>query len=100
MQKKLDWVVFWLVFLIFFFSFIFLCGEAGIITIGRMKRKRADLKQQVIALHKSNQKLREEIKGIRKNPYYTERILREQLNLVRPNEYIYLFGSGTNKTKN
>ena len=100
MKKKLDWVVFWLVFLIFFFSFIFLCGEAGIITLGRMERKRLGLKDQVIALNKNNQKLREEIKGIRKNPFYTERILREQLNLARPNEYIYLFGSETDKTIN
>ncbi|MGA1868828.1 MAG: FtsB family cell division protein [bacterium] len=92
MPKKLDWV-FWLVFLIIFFSFMFLCGEAGIITLARMERKRLCLRNEVIALHEHNEKLRKEITAIKKDPYYTERILREQLNLVKPNEVIYLFES-------
>lgn len=89
MRKKLEYWLVWVTFLLFFLTFIFIFGDAGIITLARLKKNRSLLRKEIVSLIGDNKKLRREIEGIQSNPFYTERVLREQLNLVKPNELVY-----------
>lgn len=100
MLKKLEYWLVWITFLLLFFSYIFIFGDAGLIKLARLKKNRYLIKKQIISLIADNQQLRKEIETIQSNPFHTERVLREQLNLVKPNEFVYQIVNDYEKNEN
>lgn len=88
-QTSLEWWVAWLLFLALFFIFLFIFGDNGLLQIGELRRVRMALSVEINKLNRENEEIRKEIRGLREDSYYIEKVAREELNLVRPNEVVY-----------
>lgn len=82
------------------FLLLVICYVAGIFINQRIKlhalnQEQTDLQQQVIQLRKEIARL-ENAKKKADDPEYIEKVAREELKMVKPNEIIYI---DTNRTK-
>ena len=94
-KKSLEYWIVWLLFLAIFFIVLTIFGKNGLLRIGDLKKARLVLTEEVLALHEENDALRKEIKGLKEDPFFIEKVAREELNLVRPNEFVYYFDSSS-----
>jgi cell division protein FtsB len=65
-------------------------GEHGYLAFRRQKQEYNSLQQQIRTLSQENQQLDQKIKALKTNPQAIEKQAREQLHLVRPDEYVYV----------
>jgi cell division protein FtsB len=63
----------------------------GLVQGMRQRRAAARLRAEVRALRAENVRLTSEIDALKRDPYRIEAIAREQLNLSRPGEILFLF---------
>ena len=82
------WLI-WLLLLALFFICVTIFGHNGLLQIGELRRVRKVLKEEIAVLCEENESLRKEIKGLREDPFFIEKVAREELDLVRPNEVVY-----------
>jgi cell division protein FtsB len=99
-KKSLEYWIVWLLFLAVFFIFLTIFGKNGLLRIGELKKTCLLLTEEVLALREENDALRKEIKGLKEDPFFVEKVAREELNLVRPNELVYYFDSSFADTGN
>ncbi len=71
------------------FSIVF--DDMGIFTYLKLKGDWVGLENETAYVKEDNAKLREEIKRIKEDPYYLEKRAREDLGLVKPDEYIFKY---------
>jgi cell division protein FtsB len=85
-----------------FFAHVML-GENGVISYHRKRAEYLQLKQQLQHTEEDNQRLSDEIHGLKSDPKAIERVAREQLRYARPGEVIYLLpqepGASTSSTQ-
>ncbi len=81
--------LFWFLTAILLFNAFF--GDMGIIEAVRQRRTAGRLQREVVVLRTANDALREEIEGLKRDPFVIEAIAREELGLSRPGEIIFLF---------
>lgn len=84
-----EYWLFWLLLIALFFIFVTIFGHNGLLQIGELRRVSKVLAEEIAALSEENELLRKEIKGLREDPFYIEKVAREELDLVRPNEVVY-----------
>ncbi len=94
-KKSIEYWIVWLLFLALFFIVLTIFGKNGLLQIGDLKKVRLLLTEEVLALREENDSLRKEIKGLKEDPFFIEKVAREELNLVRPNEFVYHFDSSS-----
>jgi len=94
-KKSFEYWIAWLLFLALFFIFFTIFGQNGLFQIGDLKKARFDLTEEVLTLREENSALRKEIKGLKEDPFFIEKVAREELNLVRPNEIVYYFDTSS-----
>ncbi len=70
-------------------------GERGLIHLYRIEMERQSYIDRIRQLADENQALLEEVHRLRTDMQYVESIVKEQLNLIKPNEIMYRF----NKSK-
>lgn len=77
----------------FFLSLLFVSifGSDGIIKISKTNIKLEELKKKIQLLEKENMRIKKEIQQLKTDPYYTEKVIREELGLVKPGEKVYEF---------
>lgn len=63
--------------------------EDGILTVFKFEGKMDSLDDRNEALRKENEQLQRTIHALRSDPYAIEKIAREKLNLVKPDEKVY-----------
>ncbi len=80
-----------LAFILFFTVF----GERGLLRINDLKRERSLIEEKSAELRAGNEKLRQEIALLHSDRRHLERIARNDLGLVKPNEIIYQFPAAT-----
>jgi cell division protein FtsB len=80
-----------LLLLIAYLGITLVFEENGLLKYLELKNKKIELLSEIKALQEENIKLKEEIELIKKDPFYIEKKAREELNLSRPDEYIFLF---------
>ncbi|NOZ25802.1 MAG: septum formation initiator family protein [Nitrospirae bacterium] len=68
-----------------------LFDENGVVRFFELKAKRTEVIAEIADLQKENVKLSEEITLLTENPFYIEKHAREEMNLSRPDEYIFIF---------
>lgn len=68
-------------------------GEKSVLRIWALHQETQRTQQQVEALTVKNQRLRNQIETLRRDPRAVERIAREELGLVRADEMVYRFVS-------
>jgi len=94
-KRSFEYWVAWLLFLALFFIFLTIFGQNGLLQIGDLKKARMMLTKETFALREENDSLRREIKGLKEDPFFIEKVAREELDLVRPNEVVYQFVSSS-----
>lgn len=71
-----------------------LCGTAILRTRAEYTEARAEYEQieaEVKRLQRENERLREEIRALKSDPQVIERIAREELHMIRPDEMVLSF---------
>ena len=82
---KLKVVVGVLVLLILGFTIF---GENGLINLIRYKKRTQTLIQEVTRVKAENERLQEEVRRLKSDPAYIERLAREELGMVKPGERV------------
>lgn len=86
-----------LVFATFFvLCFIYLTvsiifGDMGLIRYVELNRTKGRMERQMDDLTKQNEKLRTQIKLLKNDPFYREKLAREEYGLAKPDEYIFQY---------
>ena len=70
-----------------------LFGDGGILHLWKEQVRTAELVRELEALRVENGRLAEEISGLRSDPLAIERVAREELGLVGPDEVVFLVRS-------
>jgi cell division protein FtsB len=74
---------------IFIFSWAYISGPQGMTVIKQMEQKNKKSAEKIAMLKDELSQLTDEITAWQKNPFYKEKMAREQLQLARPDEHIY-----------
>lgn len=79
--------------LCFFLSLIFVSifGSTGIVKVFQLNQRMDALKNEIQLLEKENNRISKETHQFKTDPYYIEKIAREELGLVKPKEKVYEF---------
>ena len=86
-----------LIFLTFvILSFIYLSislvfGDMGIVRYLELTRTKKNIASQISEINRQNEQLRAQLKLLKEDPFYREKIAREEYGLSNPNEYIFLY---------
>jgi len=78
-------------FILFFTVF----GDKGLLRIYELRQDKAKIEKRLLEIHGENENLKREVVALQSDRRYIERIARKDLGLVRSNEVIYQFTSGT-----
>ncbi|MDH4230933.1 MAG: septum formation initiator family protein [Nitrospirota bacterium] len=86
-----------LIFLTFvILSFIYLSislvfGDMGLFRYLELNRTKVNLEKQIDEINAQNEQLRTQLKLLKEDPFYREKLAREEYGLSRPNEYIFQY---------
>ncbi len=86
-----------LIFLTFFvLSFLYLTisllfGDAGLLRYMELNRTRKGLEKQLVEINRQNEQIRTQIRLLKEDPFYKEKLAREEFGLARPDEYIFQY---------
>jgi len=77
-------------------SFIYLSislifGDMGLMKYLEMNRTRTSLEKQITEVHQQNEQLRQQLKALKNDPFYREKLAREEYGLSKPDEYIFQY---------
>jgi cell division protein FtsB len=75
-------------------SFVYLSisivfGDMGLLKYFEIKETKNNLEKQIIKLSVQNEQLKTQIKLIKEDPFYREKVAREEFGLAKPDEYIF-----------
>jgi cell division protein FtsB len=86
-----------LIFLTFvILSFIYLSislvfGDMGLVRYLELNRTKTNISKQILEINKQNEQLRAQLKLLKEDPFYREKLAREEYGLSKPNEYIFQY---------
>ncbi len=86
-----------LVFLTFFIlCFIYLSislvfGDMGLLKYLELKKTKKNLEKQVVEINRQNEAIKSQIQLLREDPFYKEKLAREEFGLAKPDEYIFQY---------
>jgi len=86
-----------LIFLTFVvLSFIYLSislvfGDMGLFRYLELNRTKMNLESQLSEINRQNEQLRTQLKLLKEDPFYREKLAREEYGLSKPNEYIFQY---------
>ena len=72
--------------LVFFFAYLFFSGYLDLRKVGQ---RLARMEEENKKLARENKRLEEEIKALEGDPFYIEKIAREELGMVKKGEIVY-----------
>jgi len=67
-------------------------GEMGIVKYSRMKAQEGALRAEIVHLKQDNLRLLQEVRDLKHDPAYLERLARDKIGLARPGEIVYYYG--------
>ena len=89
-KKKLIFLTFVsLSFLYLSISLLF--GDMGLLRYLELHRTKINLENQITEINRQNEQLRTQLKLLREDPFYREKLAREEYGLAKPNEYIFQY---------
>lgn len=86
-----------LIFLTFVvLSFIYLSvslvfGDMGLLRYLELNRTKKNLEGQLSEINRQNEQLRTQLKLLKEDSFYREKLAREEYGLSKPNEYIFQY---------
>ncbi len=77
-------------------SFIYLSislifGDMGLMKYLEMNKTRSSLEKEIREVQNQNEQLRKQLKALKNDPFYREKIAREEYGLSKPDEYIFQY---------
>ena len=67
-------------------------GEMGVIKYYRMRAQESSLRAEIGHLKQDNLRLMEDVRSLKSDPAYLERMARDKIGLARPGEVVYYYG--------
>jgi len=90
--KKKRLIFFTFILLSFLYlSINLLFGEMGFLRYIELNKTRKNLEKQLVELNRQNSEIRTQIKMLKEDPFYREKLAREEFGLARPGEYIFKY---------
>jgi len=86
-----------LIFLTFVvLSFIYLSislvfGDMGLLRYLELNRTKMNISNQITEINRQNEQLKTQLKLLKEDPFYREKLAREEYGLSKPNEYIFQY---------
>jgi cell division protein FtsB len=71
-------------------SLLAMAGDRGFLELQEFSRHMERLEEQIRTLEGLNQRLRQQVSGLKSDPYQIEKVAREDLGLARPDELIFV----------
>jgi len=88
--KKNRMIFFTIIVLSFFYLSISLVfGDMGLVKYFELKKTRKNLEKQIVEVHQQNEQLKLQLKSLKDDPFYREKLAREEYGLSKPDEYIF-----------
>ncbi len=85
-----------------FYTFFVLCflylsislvfGDMGLMKYLELRKTKTTLEQQITDLTQQNNRLKLQIQSLKEDPFYKEKLAREEFGLAKPDEYIFQYG--------
>ncbi len=69
----------------------FTLGDSGLIRYLELRKKKAQIEQEVKDVELKNSSLKSELKLLKENPFYLEKHAREEFGMAKPDEYIFKY---------
>ena len=90
--KKRRLIFFTFVVLSFLYLTIsILFGDVGLLRYLELNRTKKGLEKQLVEINRQNEQIRTQIKLLKEDPFYKEKLAREEFGLARPDEYIFKY---------
>jgi cell division protein FtsB len=70
-------------------SLLAMAGDRGFFEVYQFNRHLQHVERRIQTLEVENERLRTQVTGLRSDPYQMEKLAREDLGLVRPDEIIF-----------
>jgi cell division protein FtsB len=75
-------------------SLLAMAGERGFLEVYQFSRHLKRVESRIGVLEGENERLRRQVTGLQSDPYQVEKLAREDLGLVRPDEIIFEIADG------
>ncbi len=90
--KKKQMIFFTVIVLtLLYLSISLIFGDMGLFKYMELNRTRKNLEQQIAQISTQNEQLRSQLKSLKDDPFYREKLAREEYGLSRPDEYIFQY---------
>ena len=66
-------------------------GDMGLLKYLEMNKTRKGIEKQITEISQQNQQLRQQLHALKEDPFYREKIAREEYGLSKPDEYIFQY---------
>jgi len=89
-KKRLIFLTFVVLSLIYL-SISLVFGDMGLFRYLELNRTKKNLEGQLSEISRQNEQLRTQLKLLKEDPFYREKLAREEYGLSKPNEYIFQY---------
>lgn len=72
-----------------YLSISLLFGDMGLFKHIELNRTKNSIEKQISDIKKQNEQLNSQIKLLKEDPFYREKLAREEFGLAKPDEYIF-----------
>ncbi|MBA4371895.1 MAG: hypothetical protein C0402_03425 [Thermodesulfovibrio sp.] len=66
-------------------------GDMGVFRYLELNKTRRTLERQLVELNRQNEEIRTQIKLLKEDPFFREKLAREEFGLAKPDEYIFTY---------
>jgi len=90
--KKKQMIFFTIIVLtLLYLSISLVFGDMGLFKYIELSRTRKSLEKQIAQISDQNEQMRSQLKALKDDPFYREKLAREEYGLSRPDEYIFQY---------
>ncbi|MBI5075010.1 MAG: septum formation initiator family protein [Nitrospirae bacterium] len=90
--KKRQMIFFTIVVLtLLYLSISLIFGDMGLFKYLELNRTRQSLEKQIAQISTQNEQMRSQLKALKDDPFYREKLAREEYGLSRPDEFIFQY---------
>jgi len=92
-EAKKNRMIFYTIIVLSFFylSISLVFGDMGLVKYFELKKTRKSLEKQITEVHQQNEQLKLQLKSLKDDPFYREKLAREEYGLSKPDEYIFQY---------
>lgn len=74
-----------------YLSLSLLFGDAGLLRYIELNKTKKGLEKQLVEINRQNEQIKTQIKLLKEDPFYKEKLAREEFGLAKPDEYIFKY---------